>query len=226
MDALSMTAPLVKAEDLTRRFGAGGSEVVALASTTFSIRRGERIALFGPSGSGKSTLLNLIAGLDKPSSGFISWPGIGPPEALRPLAIGMIHQFAALIPTLSVVENVALPLQLGHRPGHDAAREVLASVGLGDFADRLPDELSGGQAQRAGIARALVHRPTLLLADEPTGQLDQSTGQAMLSEILDHAGSGTTLMIATHDPAIAGRMDILWTMGHGRLIEQTSKGAA
>ena len=114
-----MTLPIVKADGLSRAFGTGDATVVGLEPTSFSIGRGERIALLGPSGSGKSTLLNLIAGLDDPTGGTISWPGIGPRQALRPLAVGMIHQFAALIPTLTVAENVALPLRLGGRAADD-----------------------------------------------------------------------------------------------------------
>jgi putative ABC transport system ATP-binding protein/lipoprotein-releasing system ATP-binding protein len=215
-----MTPVLVEAEGLARHFGSGARAVAALEPATFSIAKGSRIALLGPSGSGKSTLLNLVVGLDEPSAGRITWPAIGPREALRPLAVGMIHQFAALVPTLTVGENVALPLLLAHRPAEmDSVRAAIAAVGLSDVADRLPDELSGGQAQRAGIARVLAHRPMLLLADEPTGQLDQATGQAMLSAILVHADrNGTTVMVATHDPAIAARMDLIWQMDHGRLM--------
>jgi ABC-type lipoprotein export system ATPase subunit len=228
MDALSMTAADVEVEGLARCFGDGDRRVVALEPTTFAIAKGERIALLGPSGSGKSTMLNLIAGLDAPSAGSIAWPGIGPREALRPLAVGMIHQFAALIPTLTVAENVALPLVLAHRPAEDVAvREAIAAVDLFDVADRLPDELSGGQAQRAGIARVLAHRPRLLLADEPTGQLDQAMGEAMMSAILAHADrNATTVIVATHDPAIAQRMETVWHMRHGRLIDRTRRAAA
>ena len=223
-----MTVADVEVEGLARCFGDGDRRVVALEPITFAIAKGERIALLGPSGSGKSTLLNLMAGLDAPSAGSIAWPGIGPREALRPLAVGMIHQFAALIPTLTVAENVALPLVLAHRPSEDATvREAIAAVGLADVAGRLPDELSGGQAQRAGIARVLAHRPRLLLADEPTGQLDQAIGEAMMSAILAHADrSATTVLVATHDPAIAQRMETVWHLRHGRLIDRTRRAAA
>jgi ABC-type lipoprotein export system ATPase subunit len=223
-----MMLPIVKAEGLARVFGGGDNRVVALEPATFVIGRGERVALLGPSGSGKSTLLNLIAGLDEGASGKISWPDIGPREGLRPLAVGMIHQFAALIPTLTVAENVALPLRLGHKTASDGAvDDVLAALDLAAVADRLPDELSGGQAHRAGIARALVHRPMLLLADEPTGQLDQTTGQMALSVILDHVRRHEmTFVVATHDPAIAERVETLWRMDHGRLIAQKSSVAA
>jgi ABC-type lipoprotein export system ATPase subunit len=226
MDALSMTPADVEVQSLARCFGSGARRVVALEPTTFAIAAQERIALLGPSGSGKSTLLNLMAGLDTPSAGVIAWPGIGTREALRPLAVGMIHQFAALVPTLTVAENVSLPLVLAHRPDEDVVREALAAVGLFDFADRLPDELSGGEAQRAGIARVLAHRPRLLLADEPTGQLDEAAGQAMMSVILAHAErNASTLIVATHDVAIARRMEIIWHMNHGRLLDRTRRAA-
>lgn len=210
---------LVEADSLARRFGSGAGQVAALLPASFIVCSGERIAVMGASGSGKSTLLNLIAGLDEPSSGKIAWPGLGPREKLRPLVIGMIHQFAALVPTLSVAENVALPLRLGHVASPGAAvTEALAQMGLVDFADRMPGELSGGQAQRAGIARAIAHRPKLLLADEPTGQLDQVTGQSVLTILLDYVGeSGAALVVATHDTAISNRMDTVWRMDHGQL---------
>jgi ABC-type lipoprotein export system ATPase subunit len=228
MDGSSMTPPIVKAEGLARHFGKGVAMVVGLEPATFSIRLGECIALLGPSGSGKSTLLNLVAGLDEGTSGTISWPGIGSRQALRPLAVGMIHQFVALIPTLTVAENVALPLRLGHQAVSDnTVGGALAVLGLAAVADRLPDELSGGQAQRVGIARELVHCPTLLLADEPTGQLDQATGQAALSVILDHVRRhATTFVVATHDPAIAERVETVWRMEHGRLIPLENGSAA
>jgi ABC-type lipoprotein export system ATPase subunit len=219
MDGSSMTPPIVRAEGLARQFGNDDAMVVGLEPATFSIGRGECIALLGPSGSGKSTLLNLIAGLDEGTSGTISWPGIGSRQTLRPLAVGVIHQFVALIPTLTVAENAALPLRLGHQAvSDDVVTDAVAALGLAAVADRLPDELSGGQAQRVGIARALVHCPTLLLADEPIGQLDQTTGQAALSVILDHVRRhAITFVVATHDPAVAQRVETLWRMEHGRL---------
>lgn len=223
-----MTRALIEAQGVARRFGHGGTAVDALSPASFVIEAGDQIALIGPSGSGKSTLLNLIAGLDDPSSGTITWPGIGSRETLRPLAIGMIHQFSSLVPTLSVAENVALPLRLGHRTGEaEAIAEAIEAVGLAEFADRLPGELSGGQAQRAAIARSLAHRPQLLIGDEPTGQLDRATGQAVLDAVLSHAASwGGTILIATHDPGVAARMRTVWHIDHGNLRVHSVRAAA
>jgi len=163
-----MTPPIVKADGLSRSFGAGDAAVVGLEPTSLSIGQGERIALLGPSGSGKSTLLNLIAGLDDPTGGTISWPGIGSRQALRPLAVAMIHQFAALIPTLTVAENVALPLRLGGRSTEDAAvRDALLSLDLAVFADRLPEELS---ADRRSASPSRGRSPSLRLCCWPTSQ--------------------------------------------------------
>ena len=223
-----MTQVLVEASAICRRFGEGEAGFIALHPTTFIIGEGDRIALLGPSGSGKSTLLNIVAGLDEPTAGQIAWPGIGPRAALRPLAIGMIHQFSSLVPTLSVAENVALPLRLAHRmDGAELIAEAIEAVGLTEFADRMPGELSGGQAQRAAIARTLAHRPKLLIADEPTGQLDRETGHAVLDAILSQtAAYGTAVLIATHDETVAGRMDVRWRLDHGHPLMDTKRAAA
>jgi putative ABC transport system ATP-binding protein/lipoprotein-releasing system ATP-binding protein len=228
MGGLSMTMPLVEASNVSRRFGDGETAVEALHPASLSISPGDRIALVGPSGSGKSTLLNLIAGLDEPSSGTIAWPGLGGREQLRPLAIGMIHQFSSLVPTLSVAENVALPLRLGHCTEIlDSVAQALDAMGLAALSDHLPDELSGGQAQRVAVARALAHRPKLLIGDEPTGQLDRDTGRSVLDTLLTHASSSTTaIVIATHDRSVADRMEDIWTVEHGHLRNRTVDIAA
>lgn len=223
-----MTRVLVEAKGVGRRFPNGATFFEALHSTNFVVEAGDQIAVVGPSGSGKSTLLNLVAGLDDATDGLIVWPGIGERKALRPLAIGMIHQFSSLVPTLSVEENVALPLRLGHRSDDtEFIAEAIEAVGLTEFAGRMPGELSGGQAQRVAIARALAHRPRLLIADEPTGQLDRTTGQAVLDAILAHvSANGTAIMIATHDLAVAARMRTVWRLEHGDLQIQTNRVAA
>lgn len=215
-----MTDNLVEALGAARSFERGGKTVEALTPATCRVRAGDRIALLGPSGSGKSTLLHLMGGLDVPSAGGIRWPLLGDREALRPGKVAMAFQSPSLMPPLSVVENVELPLILNGRRGdaRAAAMEALERVGLADLAEKLPEELSGGQGQRVAMARAIAARPQLLLADEPTGQLDQATGRALIDGLLCWlVGSPTALVIATHDLAIAERMDRVWRMDHGRL---------
>ncbi len=213
-------APLAEAVLLARRHGQGAGAVDALLPVSFRIEPGARIAVMGPSGSGKSTLLHLLADLDRPSGGTLDWPALGGAGTLRPERIGMVFQVPSLLPMLSVVENVELPPRLAGRAAgaRDAAMQALAAVGLADLADKLPGELSGGQAQRVGIARALAGRPAMILADEPTGQLDHATGQAVFDALLGALdGTGTALVVATHDPSVAARLAMVWSMSHGSL---------
>lgn len=215
-----MVAPLVEAIDVSRDFWLGGQRVQALRPASFRVLPGDRIALTGPSGSGKSTLLHLVADLDGPSGGRLSWPALGPSGGLRPAKIGVVFQTSSLLPMLDLAENVALPLLLDGRTRDARAQalEVLDAVGLGALADKLPEELSGGQAQRVGLARALVARPRLVLADEPTGQLDHATAQHVFDVLLAALeGSDAALLVATHDPAIAARLRTVWRMDHGVL---------
>lgn len=215
-----MISPLIEADGLGRSYQQAGEAVVALSSATLRIWPGQRIALVGRSGSGKSTLLHLLAGLDQPSCGNLTWPTLGPVESLLPEKIALVFQAPSLLDSLSVAENVALPLLMaGH--GNDSDARVafaLNTFGLLALADKLPQTLSGGQMQCVAMARAIVGEPQLILADEPTGQLDQVSGQALLDALFRHlAGSECALLIATHDPVIAARMDIHWHMEHGRL---------
>jgi ABC-type lipoprotein export system ATPase subunit len=216
-----MNEPLVLGANVTRRFKQGDVWFDALRPATFFIRAGDRIAIVGPSGSGKSTLLQLIADLDTPSDGVLTWPGLGTSGSLRPRHIGMVFQSANLLPTLSAIENVEVPLRLvgDVTDPVETARVALASLGLSAIADKLPDELSGGQAQRVGLARAVALKPRLVLADEPTGQLDQPTAQRTMDALLQSlAGSDAALVVATHDPAVAQRLQTIWRMDHGQLI--------
>ena len=219
---------LVEAHGASRRFAIGDKTVVAVAPVDLVLRAGRRIAFVGRSGSGKSTLLNLLAGLTDPdASGTISWPGFDATRPLRPQQIAVVFQAPSLAPTLTVVENVALPAALH---GSDAARfmdpiEALERLGIADLADKTPDELSGGQAQRVAVARALATRPNLLLADEPTGQLDRATGRAVMDTLLAAVDAETTIVVATHDPGVAALLDETWTMEHGRLSVPTEKEA-
>jgi ABC-type lipoprotein export system ATPase subunit len=211
---------LVKAEGVARRFQQGDANVEGLRPASFVIRTGDRIALLGRSGSGKSTLLHLIADLDAPTSGLLTWPALGQRGALRPKYIGIVFQAPSLIPTLSVVENVEVPLRLAEDipSPRTTAMKALETVGLASIADKVPDELSGGQAQRVALARAIALKPRLILADEPTGQLDQLIARQTVDALLGSIeGTDVALVVATHDPAVAERMKTTWLMDHGQL---------
>ena len=212
---------LVQAVDVARTFGAGARAVVAVHGITCEVQAGEQIALTGPSGSGKTTLLHLLGGLDRPTTGTIEWPAIGTRDQLRPGPIAIVFQTPSLLPPLDVLENVALPLLLQRTPNAAArlaALDALRRLGLDDLADKLPEELSGGQAQRVAVARVLAGRPRLILADEPTGQLDHINGTLVVDALATAAADlGAGLIINTHDPRIAQRFVTRWTMHEGRL---------
>jgi ABC-type lipoprotein export system ATPase subunit len=213
--------PLVRCDGAARSFGEGASATVALQPTDCEVFAGDRTALVGPSGSGKSTLLHLMAGLDDPTVGSVTWPAIGERGALRPGPVAVIFQGPSLLPPLTVLENAALPLILdGHaeRESRDRATLALERLGLLDLADKLPDEISGGQAQRVAAARVLARQPRLVLADEPTGQLDRASGAEVVTALLAAAQhSGAALVVATHDPTVAERLSQRWEMHSGRL---------
>lgn len=221
---------LVLCEGAARIYGEGSTATVALQPTDCVIRPGDRVALMGPSGSGKSTLLHLMAGLDGPTIGAVSWPGIGLRSGLRPGPVAVIFQGPSLLPPLTVEENVALPLILGgaaHGPAHIAARDALERLELTELADKLPEEISGGQAQRVAVARALAGEPSLILADEPTGQLDRTSGAAVVDLLLAAAAhAGAALVVATHDPTVAERLPEVWELHSGRLTTTRPKEAA
>lgn len=187
----------------------------------------------GPSGSGKTTLLGVLAGLDQPTAGRVLLDGIDItdlPEsrlaAVRNAKIGMVFQNFNLIPTLTAQENVEVPLYVGEHPGSpsERAREMLAVVGLGDRLGHRPNQLSGGEQQRVAIARALVTRPAIVIADEPTGNLDASTGARILDLIVElRQRMGTTFLIATHDPTVAARAERVLTIVDGRLVDDRGR---
>lgn len=212
---------LVRCLDAARTYGAGSSATVALQPTSCVISASARIALVGPSGSGKSTLLHLMAGLDAPTLGTVDWPAIGSRDDLRSGAVGVVFQGPSLLPPLTVEENVALPLVLagaGDADAHLRARIALDLLDLIDLADKLPEEISGGQAQRIAVARAIAGEPKLILADEPTGQLDRLNGAAVVDVLLaaaDHTGAA--LLVSTHDMTVAERLPERWEMSDGRL---------
>jgi putative ABC transport system ATP-binding protein/lipoprotein-releasing system ATP-binding protein len=216
-----MNEILVSLTNVSRHYGRGRNETTALTNVSCQIAAHDRVAVVGPSGSGKSTLLHLIAGLDKPTEGVISWPALGSVTELRPDQICLMLQTPSLLPTLSVLENVELCWLLSKRNETDArsaALQILARLDLSAIVDKLPAELSGGQMQRVAAARTLVCEPRLILADEPTGQLDSITASRLIEVLLDSAtDSGAALIVATHDPAVASRMQAQWRMVHGTI---------
>ncbi|MBX0285929.1 ABC transporter ATP-binding protein [Haloarcula salinisoli] len=215
-EPLQRTAPPLALVDVTKRYeSGGGGAVTALSHVDFAVASGEVVAVVGPSGSGKSTMLNLLGLLDEPTEGSVELRGettAGLSEAERTDArresLGFVFQDFHLLPTLSAVENVRLPTAFLPGDATERARELLELVGLGDRLDHTPDELSGGQKQRVAIARALVNEPDVLLADEPTGNLDRDTGTAILEEIrriTDEAGVG--VVAVTHDDLVTDYAD-------------------
>jgi len=218
-----MSDPLVLARGISRSFDDGSeSRLSVLIDVDCRIEAGERIALVGVSGSGKTTLLHILGGLDDPTSGRIAWPALGPREMLRPAKVAFVFQAPSLFPALTVAENVALPLMLLNSKVEASSKveELLEELELSAIAKKLPDELSGGQTQRVAMARALVAGPRLILADEPTGQLDSMTAMHLLDlamSLID--ASGTTLIVATHDETVAARLETRWSIAEGRLYD-------
>jgi ABC-type lipoprotein export system ATPase subunit len=216
---------LLRFEGVSKRFHRGTEEVVALDKVDLDVEAGEFVALIGPSGSGKSTLLHLAGGLDQPDSGRIllgdrdlATMSIGDRAKLRRREIGFVFQFFHLIPTLTVTENVELPLLLDGAKSNGRTSQLLDRVGIGHRADHLPGELSGGELQRAAIARALVAGPEVILADEPTGNLDSATSEAVLALLADQVGeTGAALVMVTHDRDVAARAPRIHTLRDGRL---------
>lgn len=216
-----MSDVIVDCTGVARTFGHGRAAIVAVHGVDCRVDPTARVAIMGPSGSGKSTLLHLMAGLDEPTVGTIRWPALGERDSLRPGPVGMVFQSSSLIPALDVTENVALPLQLGGvDPGAAAGRanEALNRLELGGIAHSLPDEISGGQAQRVAVARTLAGEHRLILADEPTGQLDHRSAADVMDALLESAEHlGAALVVATHDPDVAGRLSTRWNMVDGQL---------
>jgi putative ABC transport system ATP-binding protein len=213
----AIDVPFIRLEAVTRAYQTGRGMLTALTPTDLTIEAGESVAIVGPSGSGKSTILNVIAGIDRPSGGRIVVGGVDltalSEERLtrwRGEHVGIVFQFFQLMPTLSALENVLLASEfrgsvIGTGRRRRRALDLLEEVGLAELADHLPAELSGGEQQRVALARALVNNPPLLLADEPTGNLDSTTGERIMAMLSDFAGGDRTLVFVTHDPILAAR---------------------
>jgi putative ABC transport system ATP-binding protein len=227
---LAAGTAMVEVREVTRTFGGGATAVHALRGVSFSAGRGELTALKGRSGSGKTTLLNLVGGLDRPSSGRIMVDGRDLSELgeaglleLRRDRIGFIFQSFGLIPILTAAENVGVPMRLRRVPAaerEERVRELLALVGLADHVDQRPGELSGGQQQRVAIARALANQPALIIADEPTGQLDSDTGRSIMQLLRAVVRSeGVTALVATHDPQLMELADRVLDLQDGHIVE-------
>jgi ABC-type lipoprotein export system ATPase subunit len=222
-----MADTLIELQNVSLDFKSCGAVVHAVQNAICKVQSGSVIAITGPSGSGKSSLLALMGGLDAPSSGQIRWPAWGSPKNLRPRHIGMAFQSASLLPSLTVLENVELPLLMLGETADSASRahDALALLGLDHLAPRLPAELSGGQMQRVAFARAFVTKPDVIMADEPTGQLDQATAQEVMSQVLSTVkNTGTTLIVTTHDLGLAASFATRWQMDFGQLT--TNKKAS
>ena len=228
-------APAVEAADVTHTYARGGLSVKALEGASLTVARGEVLAVVGPSGSGKSTLLFLLGGLDRPDSGAVKVAGVnwetlkGAERArFRRVNCGFVVQGMSLLPQATAGENVEVPLVLADvKPAERVSRtaEALDRVGLAGELAKLPDQLSGGQQQRLAIARALVGRPTLVLADEPTGNLDSRTGLVVTALLLDAAREGgAAVVMVTHDPSVAARADRVVEMHSGRLRRAARTG--
>jgi putative ABC transport system ATP-binding protein len=227
---------VLRLDTVSRVHGEGTTEVHALRGVSFRAHPGELVAVMGPSGSGKSTLLTLAGGLDRPTSGTVSVEGVdldslGAPgrARMRRTSIGYVFQDFNLIPALSAVENVALPRELdGERPrvARRAARVALDEVGIGDLADRFPDEMSGGQQQRVAIARAIVGERRLILADEPTGALDTETGEEILRLLRARCDAGAAGVLVTHEARHAAWADRVVFLRDGVVVDEAGTDPA
>lgn len=223
-------AALVACRQAAHTYGSGMTAVVAVHNVTCDVLPTSRIAITGRSGSGKSTLLHMMAGLEPATAGTLSWPAFGSSPVAEPGRAGVIFQGPSLLPALNAVENVTFPLLLAHvdeQEAHRRALNAMRAVDIADLAAKLPDELSGGQAQRVAVARVIASAPQLILADEPTGQLDRASANQVMDLLLHAADElGAGLVVSTHDPLIARRMATRWRMHDGTLTDTPEPGEA
>lgn len=224
---------ILKCEGVRKVYGSGNNQVVALDRIDLTVNKGEFVAIIGASGSGKSTLLHILGSVDQPTEGKVIVEGTDISTMNRTQAaifrrrkVGLVYQFYNLIPTLTVRKNILMPLLLDKRkPNQEYFQQVIQSLGITDKLEALPNQLSGGQQQRAAIARSLIYRPALLLADEPTGNLDRRNS----AEILDllrrcHRDLGQTILLVTHDERLAAQADRVITLSDGRIVSDRRRG--
>jgi len=225
---------VVVASDVSRRYGEGAAAVDALVDVSTGFERGRFTAIMGPSGSGKSTLMHILAGLDKPTSGTVTLDGAeitGLDDAdltkLRRDKLGFVFQFFNLLPVLTAEENLVLPLSIaGRKPDSEWLEQLVRTVGLEDRRTHRPSELSGGQQQRVAVARALVSKPAVVFADEPTGNLDSKASAEVLGLLRQAVDDfGQTVIMVTHDPAAAAHADRLITLNDGRIVHDAAPGS-
>lgn len=224
---------ILKCEEVRKVYGAGSNQTVALDKVDLSVEKGEFVAIVGASGSGKSTLLHILGSVDQPTSGKVIIEGTDistlnrtKSAIFRRRKVGLVYQFYNLIPTLTIRNNILMPLLLDKRkPGQEYFEQIVHSLGIADKLDALPNQLSGGQQQRAAIARSLVYRPALLLADEPTGNLDQRNSREIVDMLkLSNRNLNQTILLITHDEKVALEADRVVTIEDGRIVSDVNRG--
>lgn len=224
---------ILKCEGIRKVYGVGNNQVIALDKLDLSVEKGEFVAIVGASGSGKSTLLHIIGSVDKPTEGKVEVDGVDISTLNRTQAaifrrrkVGLVYQFYNLIPTLTIQKNILMPLLLDKRkPNEDYFEQIIHALGIADKMDFLPNQLSGGQQQRVAIARSLIYRPALLLADEPTGNLDQKNSREIMDLLkLSNHNLKQTILLITHDEKIAMEADRIITIEDGRIVHDQKRG--
>lgn len=224
---------ILKCDNIRKVYGSGGNQVMALNGINLSVEKGEFVAIIGASGSGKSTLLHILGGVDTPTEGRVMVEGTDISTMNRTQAaifrrrkVGLVYQFYNLIPTLTVRKNILMPLMLDKKKvNQEYFEHVVSSLGIADKLDFLPNQLSGGQQQRAAIARSLIYRPALLLADEPTGNLDRRNGEEIVDMLkLSNRNMNQTILLITHDERVALEADRILTIEDGRIIADRKRG--
>lgn len=224
---------ILKCDNIRKVYGSGGNQVAALNGINLSVEKGEFVAIIGASGSGKSTLLHILGGVDTPTEGRVMVEGTDVSTMNRTQAaifrrrkVGLVYQFYNLIPTLTVRKNILMPLMLDKKKvNQEYFDQVVSSLGIVDKLDFLPNQLSGGQQQRAAIARSLIYRPALLLADEPTGNLDRRNGEEIVDMLkLSNRNMNQTILLITHDERVALEADRILTIEDGRIIADRKRG--